>query len=146
LWLQRIFQEVILSDQFPRSQIEIFVEVLQQDGSPVSAAINAVTLALINAGIPVKDIVSSCTLGLMDTQSVLVDLNNSEAENGVGSAQITLATYSRTSQIALCEVESKVPVHSFEEACRLGTASCGEIAQLMRAYVAEHAESMLSSR
>ena len=140
LWIQKTFQESILTDQYPRSQIEIFVEILQQDGSPVSAAINAITLALINAGIPLRDLVSSCTLGLMDNKSVLVDLNNSEAENGAGSAQICIATYSRTGKICLCEVESKVPVHSFEEACRLGAASCGEIAQAMRSHVSEYAQ------
>ena len=146
LWIQKIFEEVILTDQFPRSQIEIFVEVLQQDGSPVSAAINAVTLALINTGIPMRDIVSSCTLGLMDSTSILVDLNNSEAENGAGSAQITVATYSRTGRICLCEVESKVPFNAFEEALRLGVSSCSEIAQVMRGHVAEYAEMKLAIR
>ena len=145
VWLQGIFQEAILTDQYPRSQIEIFVEVLQQDGSPVSAAINAVTLALINAGIPMRDIVSSVTLGLMDNKSILVDLNNAEAENGAGSAQICLATYSRDGRICLCEVESKVPVNAFEEAMRLGIHSCGEIAQNMRSHIVEYAESRLTN-
>ena len=144
LWIQKIFQEAIVMELFPRSQIEIFVEILQQDGSPVSAAINAVSLALINAGIPVKDIVSSSTLGLMDNKSVLVDLTHAEAENGAGSAQICLATYSRTGRICMCEVESKVPMQSFEEACRLGIASCGEVAQTLRQHTLEHADAMLS--
>ena len=146
LWIQRTFQHAILTDQFPRSQIEIFVEIIQQDGSPVSAAINAITLALINAGIPMRDMVASCTLGLMDQKIVLVDLNNSEAENGAGSAQICIATYIRPGRIALCEVESKVPVQAFEEACRLGTASCGEIASTLRSHIAEYADRMISSR
>jgi exosome complex component RRP41 len=146
LWIQRIFQHAILVDQFPKSQIEIFVEILQQDGSPVSAAINAVTLALINAGIPLRDVVASCTLGLMDNKSILVDLNHSETENGAGSAQICIATYSRTGRMTLCEVESKVPVQSFEEACRLGTSSCGDVANILKTHVADFAEKRLSNR
>ena len=144
LWIQKVFQEAIVMELYPRSQIEIFVEVLQQDGSAVSAAINAVTLALIDAGIPLKDIVSSCTLGLMDSKSILVDLTHAEAENGAGSAQVCLATYSRTGGICLCQVESKVPMQSFEDACRLGVASCGEVAQTMRQFVLEHADAKLS--
>jgi exosome complex component RRP41 len=143
LWLQGIFEQAILTDQYPKSQIEIFVEVLQQDGSPVSAAINAVTLALVNAGIPMRDVVSSVTLGLMDNKSILVDLNHSEAENGAGSAQICMATYSREGRVCLCEVESKVPVASFDEALRLGIHSCGEIAQTIRSHIVEYAESKL---
>jgi len=145
LWLQKVFEHAILVEQYPRSQIEILVEVLQQDGSPVSACINAVTLALVNAGIPLRDMVTSCTLGLMDTKTVLVDLNNSEQENGAGSAQIILATHPRSGKVCLCEVEAKVSVGAFEEACRLGTASCLEIAQGMRQHVLEYADERLCS-
>ena len=144
LWLEGIFKEAILVDQYPKSQIDIFVEILQQDGSPVSAAINAVTLALINAGIPLRDLVSSCTLGVMDNKTILVDLNNSETENAAGAAQICLATYPRTGRITLCEVESKVPIGAFQEALKLGIASCSEIAQNMRSHVAQYAESKMA--
>lgn len=143
-WLQKIFEYAILVEQYPRSQIEIVVEVVQQDWSAVSAAINAVTLALINAGIPIRDMVVSCTLGLMDCKTVLVDLNHGEGENGAGSAQVILATYPRSGKLCLCEVESKVPVSAFEEACRIATASCAEIAQTMRKHVMEHADERLS--
>ena len=144
LWIQKIFQEAILMEQFPRSQVDIFVEVLQSDGSPVSAAINAVTVALINAGIPLKDIVTSCTLGLMDTKTVLVDLNHSETQNGAGTAQVCLATYARSGKMCLCEVESKIPVQTFEDACRLGIASCSDIAQTLRQHVLEFADSHMA--
>ena len=145
VWLQRTFEEVILTDQFPKSQIEIFVEIIQQDGSSVSAAINAVTLALVNAGIPMKDMVASCTLGLVDRKFILVDLNQSETEKGTGSAQICMATYGRTGQISLCEVESKIPVSSFHEALKVGTLSCSETIQIMRAHIAEYAESRFAN-
>ena len=144
IWLEGIFKEAILVDQYPKSQIDIFVEILQQDGSPVSAAINAITLALVNAGIPMRDLVCSCTLGVMDNKTTLVDLNNSETENAAGAAQICIATYPRTGRITLCEVESKVPFTAFQEAMKLGIASCGDIAQSLRAHVVNHAESKIA--
>ncbi len=146
LWIQKIFEDAILMDQFPRSQVEIFVEILQSDGSVVSAAINAVTLALVNAGIPLKDMVASCTLGLMDSKNVLVDLNHAETENGAGSAQVCLATYARTGKLCLCEVESKIPYQSFQDACRLGVSSCGEISQGMRHHILEYADGRLAGK
>jgi exosome complex component RRP41 len=144
LWLEGIFKDAILVDQYPKSQIEIFVEILQQDGSPVSAAINAITLALVNAGIPMRDLVASCTLGVMDNKTILVDLNNSEAETGSGAAQICLATYPRTGRISLCEVEAKIPVGAFEEALKLGVSSCSDVAQQMRTHIAHYAESRVA--
>lgn len=145
-WIQKIFESTILMDQFPRSQIEIFVEIHQQDGAAVSAAINAVTLALINAGIPLRDVVSSCTLGMMDNKTVLVDLNRAEAENGAGSAQVCLATYSRSGKICFCEVESKIPLDSFQQACKLGVASCTETSQVIRQHVLDYAEKRVQNQ
>lgn len=145
LWLQKLFQEVILVDQFPRSQIEIFVEVLTQDGSPVSAAINAVTVALANAGIPMRDIVSSVTIGLIDSTTVLVDLNQSESEHGSGSGQICLATYARTGGILLLQVESKVQVPAFMEALKTGIASCAQVSKAVRDHLVESSESRIVS-
>lgn len=137
MWLQKTFQEAILVDQFPRSQIEICVEILQQDGSAVSVAINAVTLALVNAGIPMRDLICSCTLGFIDNSTILVDLNQSESDGG--SPQITLATYSRSGLISLCEVESKISVPSFQQGLKVGTASCSEVAQTIRTHIIDQA-------
>ena len=46
------FEPVVQTSLYPRSQIDIYVHVLQQDGSLLAACINATTLALITAGVP----------------------------------------------------------------------------------------------
>jgi hypothetical protein len=58
------FQATIKTELYPRSQIDIFVEVLQADGGNYCACVNAATLALIDAGIPLKDYVTACTASL----------------------------------------------------------------------------------
>ena len=45
------FEAAILTELYPRSQIDIYVEVLQADGGNLCACINAATLALIDAGL-----------------------------------------------------------------------------------------------
>jgi len=47
-------EAIIHLELYPRSQIDVFVEVLQVDGSDYCASVNAATLALIDAGIPIK--------------------------------------------------------------------------------------------
>lgn len=54
LELRRAMEAIIHLELHPRSQIDIFVEVLQVDGSDYCASVNAATLALIDAGIPIK--------------------------------------------------------------------------------------------
>ena len=58
--------------------ILMFFQVLQADGGNYCAAVNAATLALIDAGIPLKDYVTACTAGYINDR-VLVDVNNTES-------------------------------------------------------------------
>lgn len=45
------------------SEIAITVHVLETDGSSICAILNATTLALVNAGIAMNDILVSCSIG-----------------------------------------------------------------------------------
>uniref|UniRef100_A0A7N1A7J9 Exoribonuclease phosphorolytic domain-containing protein n=1 Tax=Kalanchoe fedtschenkoi TaxID=63787 RepID=A0A7N1A7J9_KALFE len=55
LVIRQTMEACILTHLMPRSQIGIFVQVLQADGGTRSACINAATLALNDAGIPMSD-------------------------------------------------------------------------------------------
>ena len=55
----------------PRSQIDISVLVLEQDGGVLQTAINAVTLALVDAGIPMNDYICATSAGLVDNIAIL---------------------------------------------------------------------------
>lgn len=71
LVIRQTFESVIMTNQFPRSQIDIHIQVLQADGGTRCAAINAATLALINAGVPMKDMVCACAAGCIDGTPIL---------------------------------------------------------------------------
>ena len=68
------FEPVIMTELFPKTAIDIFVEVLQADAGTRTAAINASSIALADAGIPMKGLITSCAFGKVDGQIVL-DLN-----------------------------------------------------------------------
>ena len=71
LIVQRTLEEMVLSHLFPRSEINVFIQVLQADGGEMATALNAATLALIDAGIPLCDFFCSCTAGLINSTPVL---------------------------------------------------------------------------
>lgn len=75
--LKEIFEEVVILKHYSRSEIEINVAVLQNDGSYKSLAITAVTLALISAGIYIKDTAIGMSIGLYK-EDYLVDLTKKE--------------------------------------------------------------------
>src|SRR5712671_3465579 len=61
--IKATFEPVVQTSLYPRSQIDVFVHVLQQDGGVLQAAINATTVALVNAGVPLADYVCAVTGG-----------------------------------------------------------------------------------
>jgi len=120
--LQKTFESVILTDQYPRSQIDIFCEIIEGDGGHLAACINAGALALATAGIALKDLVSACACALVPrpaggasdgggAQTVcLADVCHSEEGAGSGQALLTMACLPRTRQIVLAELEHRVHV------------------------------------
>lgn len=63
-----------MADLYKKNQIEILVTVLQNEGSAKSAVMNCISIALVNAGICMKDMLVSCTVGMLNAQ-VIVDPN-----------------------------------------------------------------------
>ncbi|CAK9820911.1 Exosome complex component RRP41 [Anthophora plagiata] len=70
LQLKHAMEAIIHLELYPRSQIDIYVEVLQVDGSEYCASVNAATLALIDAGIPIKNYAIGCTVTLINSPSL----------------------------------------------------------------------------
>jgi exosome complex component RRP41 len=51
------------------------IYIIQSDGSTLPAAINATSLALVDAGVGMKEMVAACSVALLDDQAVLVSQN-----------------------------------------------------------------------
>jgi exosome complex component RRP41 len=113
--IKSTFEPVIQTSLYPRSQIDVFVQVLQQDGGLLQACINGTTLALISAGIPLLDFVCAVTGGVHST-SPLLDLTQLE-ENDI--PHVTVATMPKTGKVTLVTMETRLHVDRFEEIFRL---------------------------
>ncbi|WEW58978.1 Exosome non-catalytic core component [Emydomyces testavorans] len=62
--LRDAFQPHLHTHIYPHSTISIHVSVLSSDGSIFAACINACTLALVDAGIPMPGLLCACTVGM----------------------------------------------------------------------------------
>uniref|UniRef100_K3WUR4 Uncharacterized protein n=1 Tax=Globisporangium ultimum (strain ATCC 200006 / CBS 805.95 / DAOM BR144) TaxID=431595 RepID=K3WUR4_GLOUD len=72
--IRQTFEPVIVADDFPRAVISIVVQHL------LSVAINAVSLALLDAGVPMLSIVTSATCGLLPDGNLFLDPSLAEEE------------------------------------------------------------------
>lgn len=79
LSLKRALLPAVCRYAFSNFQVDIFVDVIEDDGSVLAAAINCAGLALVDAGIPMYDLLSASTLSIFDNQ-VLIDPTKAEEE------------------------------------------------------------------
>jgi exosome complex component RRP41 len=130
--LTRTFEAIVLTDSFPRSQIQICVQVLQNDGGLIAACINAASLALINAGVPMKEFVVCCAAGFLNSQAV-IDLNG--VETSTNSPELLIGVLSESHRVGVMEMKSKIPINHIDDLMVLAAQGCIAIGDVMKAAI-----------
>ncbi|KAH8693775.1 putative exosome complex endonuclease 1/ribosomal RNA processing protein [Talaromyces proteolyticus] len=74
--LRSAFQSHLHTYLYPHSTISVQISVLSADGSLLAAAMNACTLALVDAGIPMPGLLCGCTVGMSGSASTPRDAND----------------------------------------------------------------------
>ncbi|KAK1558455.1 hypothetical protein Q3G72_002498 [Acer saccharum] len=139
LVIRQTMEACIMTHLMPRSQIDIFVQVLQADGGTRSACINAATLALADAGIPMCDLVTSCSAGYLNS-TPLLDLNY--LEDSAGGADVTVGILPTLDKVTLLQMDAKLPTNIFEDVMQLATEGCKAIANYIREMLAENTKQL----
>jgi exosome complex component RRP41 len=142
LVIRQTFESVIMTSLFPKTQIDIFVQVLQADGGTRCACINAASLALIDAGIPMKDFVISCAGGFV-SNTPLVDLNYMEDANG---ADIPIAFLPNFNKVTLLQMDNKLSIENFEKVCKAAENGCRQIYQILNDEIKKQIMSLAEKR
>jgi len=133
---------------YPRSAIGISLHVLSQDGSLLAALINAATLALVDAGVPMTDYLVACTAGSTATHSAgdegadpLVDLNTQEEQE---LPFLTLATLGATDKVAVLVCETRVQVSRLEGMMASAADACKGVRTFLDRVVREKGHKMVT--
>ncbi|CCG84449.1 protein of unknown function [Taphrina deformans PYCC 5710] len=133
LSIENTFNEIVLLKLHPRSQIDITITVLQQDGGVVAAAINAVTLALIDAGIPMYTLVSAISAGSVtdgNTPIPILDTTNLE-ETDISWLTIATEGSGDGDKINFLQCETKMHLTAFESTLQLAVDGARRIRGLL---------------
>jgi exosome complex component RRP41 len=124
LALKQTFEEAILVNQFPGSAINIFVQVLQADGGTRCASVNAITLALISAGIPMQDFVVGCSAGYVDN-TPLLDLNY--LEDSARGVDLPLAIFPKSEKVVMLQMDYRADIETVDKVMALAILGCQRI-------------------
>jgi exosome complex component RRP41 len=122
-------QPSIILEKYPRSLIEIYIEVLEAEGGTRCAGITAASVALADAGIPMKDMVVACAAGKANDE-VILDL--SEVEDKDGQADVPVAIMPRSGEITLLQSDGNLTAEEFEKAVDLAIKGCQDISKIQK--------------
>ncbi len=129
--LSKVISEALTSaifvEKFPRTAIDVYIEVLQADAGTRVAGITVASLALADAGIPMRDLVVGCAAGKVDGVVVL-DLN--KEEDNFGEADVPMAIMPRTGDIALLQMDGDLTYEELTNAMEMAMDAAKEIYQL----------------
>ncbi|MEM4389920.1 MAG: exosome complex exonuclease Rrp41 [Candidatus Micrarchaeia archaeon] len=134
--IREVFENVIMTEHFPKTEINIFIEVLQADGGTRCAGITAASVALANAGIPMKDMVAAVAAGKIDGQ-IVIDCN--KMEDNYGEADVPMAIAARNNEVLLLQMDGEMTKEELTKAIDMGMAAAKyinslQVAALKRVY------------
>ena len=138
------FEPVVLSHLYPRTAIDVFIEIIEAEAGTRCAGLTAASVALADAGIPMKGLVASCAGGKI-ADTVVLDLNREE--DNFGEADLPMAVVPKTGEVVLLQMDGHFTHPQFEQAFEMVYDACYRVyevqkAALMRKYerAAEEAE------
>lgn len=127
--IRESLEPAVFLEYYPRTAIQVYIEVLQADGGTRCAGITVAALALADAGIPMRDLVVACAAGKADGK-LIVDLM--DAEDKVGEADVPVAFMPNLNAVTLLQMDGSLSVKEFEGALNMALDGCKQLYTLQK--------------
>ena len=132
-------EPVLFLELYPGTSFEIFIQVMDADGGTRCASTTVAALALANAGIPMRSLVTSLALGKIDGELV-VDLSG--IEDKAGDADLPIAVTWFNDEISLLQFDGEMDIEQFDELLELSKKFAKEIYDMQIAALKKDYESI----
>lgn len=129
---QWALEPVVDLDAFPGTVVDVHISILQANASTRCAGINAAALALAHAGVPMKELVSSVSIGKIDNKIVVdVSFDEEAYEEGEGSTDMPFA-FTKSGNISLLQLDGNIKPEDYVEAIKTGKKACEKIYEVQK--------------
>jgi len=122
-------ESVVLVERFPRSKIRVEIEIPAAEAGTRCVGITAASVALADAGIPMKDLLVGVASGKID-DIVVLDLD--KAEDNYGQADLPMGIMPNTGEIAFLQMDGDLSPEEYELATEYNFKAAHEIHGLMK--------------
>lgn len=129
---------IIFLEKFPNGTVDVFITVLDADGGTRCAALTAASLALADAGIPMRGLVTGCAVGKIG-DNVVVDLSDVEDKEGTGDMPVAMIY--NTGEITLLQCDGTFTTNDVKEGLKLAKEAIHDVYQMQRkAVIAKYSQ------
>jgi len=132
--ISEALEKIVLTEQFPRASIDVNIEVLDAEAGTRCAGLTAAGVALIDAGIPMRDIPVACAAGKINGQVVL-DLG--KEEDNFGDADLPIAISPRTGEVLLLQMDGHLTLDEFNQAFDLAVKGCHIVSEIQKQAITQ---------
>lgn len=123
------FESVVMLNDFPGSEIDIFIEILQSDGGTRAAGITAAAVALADAGIHMKDLIYAVSVGKTGDDLIL-DLNM--LEDNYSDCDMPMAFSPRNGNLMLLQMDGSLTKEQLKKAMEMAMEAGKTITKLQK--------------
>ena len=129
---------VIDLQDFPNTVVDVFITVLSANASTRVAGINAASMALAHAGVPMKEMISAVSIGKID-RTLVADVSKEEEdyEEGEGATDIPMAFLSKSGKMSLLQLDGEIRPEELKKALKMGKEACKKIYELQEKALKE---------
>ena len=127
--LKEALKPALILDKFPRTVVDVFLEVLQADGGSRCAALAAASVALADAGIPMRDMVSACAAGKV-ADTIILDVNNEEDQ--AGQADMPVGYMPNLEKVTLFQLDGVLTPAEYKKCLETAIIGCKQVYEIQK--------------
>lgn len=156
--ISQAFQSHLFNHLYPRSTISISLHVLSLDGALLVACLNAASLALVDAGIPMPSLLAAVSSGSItpaDDSTArpepILDLNIAEEQELPFLSLATVAgRQGQEDKVSVLIMESRISIggsnNRMESMLATGVDGCSQVRKKMEDVIRKHGAKIMQSR
>ena len=122
-------EHVVLTNLYPKNAIDVYIEIIEAEAGTRCAGVTAAAVALADAGIPMRGMVTSVACGKVDD---VVCLDLSREEDNFGQTDFPIAIVPKTKEIVLLQQDGHFTPEELEKALDMAMEAAMEVYEIQK--------------
>ncbi|MEK6808369.1 MAG: exosome complex exonuclease Rrp41 [Nanoarchaeota archaeon] len=133
---EKALYPVLNLEEYPNSVVDVFIELPQTEAGSRCAGICAASMALADAGLIMRDLVSAVSVGKVDDKLV-VDLDSSEESYPAQVTDIPVAILPNLNVVTLLQMDGQITQEELRKLLLMAQNACKKIYEIQKKALKE---------